>query len=80
MEWTTITALIARHSLTTAGGFLAAHGLFPDGTTSEGFVGAGMTILGVAWSVWQKADHAKIVAELEASLDYWRDKKTAPSK
>jgi hypothetical protein len=36
-----------------------------------------MTLLGVAWSIWQKADHAKIMAELEASLDYWRNKKTA---
>lgn len=80
MDWTTIGALIARHALTTAGGYLAAHGLLPSGTTSETFVGAGMTILGVAWSVWQKADHAKIVAELNAALDYWRNKKTAPNK
>lgn len=80
MNWTTIVTLIARHSLTTAGGYLAAHGLLPDGTTSEGFVGAGMTILGIAWSVWQKADHARIVAELKGALDYWRDKKTIPSK
>jgi hypothetical protein len=80
MNWTTIGALIARHSLTTFGGYLAANGLLPDGTTMESFVGAGMTILGVAWSVWQKADHAKMVAKLQGALDYWRDKKTAPSK
>jgi hypothetical protein len=80
MDWTAIATLIARHSLTSAGVWLAGHGLLPDGTTAEGFVGAGMTLLGIAWSIWQKADHAKIVAELEASLDYWRNKKTAPSK
>ena len=80
MDWTTIATLIARHSLTTAGGWLAAHGFLPDGTTTQSFVGAGMTLLGVAWSVWQKADHAKIVAELKASLEYWQNKKTAPSK
>ncbi len=80
MEWTTIATLTARHSLTTAGGYLLSHGLLPDGTTVEGFVGAAMTVLGVAWSVWQKADHAKMVAELQGALNYWRDKKTAPSK
>jgi hypothetical protein len=80
MDWTTIGALVARHALTTAGGWLAANGFLPDGTTAQTFVGAGMTLLGVAWSVWQKADHAKIVAELKASLEYWQNKKTAPSK
>ena len=76
MDWTTIATLVARHSLTTFGGYLAHAGFLPDGTTTEGFVGAGMTLLGVAWSVWQKADHAKIVAELKTSLEYWRNKKT----
>ena len=80
MDWTTIAALAARHSLTSAGVWLAGHGLLPDGTTTEGFVGASMTLLGVAWSIWQKADHAKLVDELESSLDYWRSKKTAPGK
>jgi hypothetical protein len=74
MDWTTIAALVARHALTTAGGWLAASGFLPTGTTPEAFVGAGMTLLGVAWSIWQKADHAKIVAELKASLEYWRNK------
>jgi hypothetical protein len=81
MDWTTIGALIARHSLTTAGGWLAANGFLPDGTTIESFVGAGMMLVGVAWSWWQKADHARVVAELESALDYWRNKKSAaPTK
>jgi hypothetical protein len=76
MDWTTIGALIARHSLTTAGGWLAANGFLPSGTTTEAFVGAGMTLLGVVWSVWQKADHAKVVAELEAALSHWQARGT----
>ena len=80
MDWTTIGTLVARHALTTAGGWLAAHGFLPDGTTAQAFVGAGMTLLGIAWSVWQKADHARVTAELKVALDYWQNKKTTPSK
>jgi hypothetical protein len=80
MDWTTIATLIARHSLTTAGGWLAANGFLPTGTSMEAFVGAGMTLLGVAWSVWQKADHAKVMDELRASLDYWQNKKSEQNR
>jgi hypothetical protein len=49
MDWQTIGGLVARHTLTTAGGWLAAHGyLASDGVS--GFVGAGMIVLGIAAS------------------------------
>jgi hypothetical protein len=75
MDWTTIGTLLARHTLTTAGGWLVANGFLPDGMTAESFVGAGMVIAGVAWSWWQKAGHAQAIAELKAAADYWRNKK-----
>ena len=63
MDWQTIGGLVARHALTTAGGWLAAHGyLASDGIT--GFVGAGMVLVGVAASSWQKRGQAASVAEL----------------
>jgi hypothetical protein len=79
MNWTTISALIARHALTTAGGWFAANGFLPDGTTVESFVGAGMVIAGVAWSWWQKQGHAAALAAAKNAADYWRNKKTAPA-
>jgi len=63
METQTILALIARHGLTTAGGFLAAHGYLGSSTTEQ-FVSAGMVFAGVGWSWWQKYGHAAVVAEL----------------
>jgi hypothetical protein len=74
MDWTTIVTLLARNSLTTLGGYLAANGFLPDGTTAESFVGAAMVLLGVAWSWWQKADHAAAIAALETSLGFWKAK------
>ena len=63
MDWKTIGGLIARHALTTAGGWLTAHGyLASDGIT--GFVGAGMVLVGVAASWWQKRGQAATAAEL----------------
>jgi len=76
MDMTTIGSLIARHFLTTAGGWLAANGFLPNGTTTESFVGAGMVIIGVGWSWWQKVGHAKAIAELNKALSYWQAKGT----
>jgi hypothetical protein len=76
MDSTTLAALIARHSLTTLGGYLAAQGLLPDGTTTEGFAGAGMVIGAVAWSYCQKTGHADLVAEMESALEYWKARGT----
>lgn len=76
MDWTTIATLLARHSLTTLGGYLALHNLLPDGTSAEQFVGDAMVVLGVAWSVWQKSDHAAAITALETSLGFWKAKAT----
>jgi hypothetical protein len=63
MDLTTMGGLVARHALTTFGGYLAAHGYLASGGTNE-FVGAGMVVIGVAWSWWQKQGQAAIEAEL----------------
>ena len=63
MDWQTIGGLVARHTLTTAGGWLAAHGyLASDGVS--GFVGAGMILLGIAASWWQKRGQAATLSEI----------------
>jgi hypothetical protein len=63
MDWQTIGGLVARHTLTTAGGWLAAHGyLASDGVS--GFVGAGMILIGIAASWWQKRGQAATMTEL----------------
>jgi opacity protein-like surface antigen len=55
MDKTTILGLLARHFLTAAAGWLAAHGLLgPDPSATEAFVGAGMLVAGVGWSAYQK--------------------------
>lgn len=55
MDWSTIGALIARHALSAAAGTLATHGLIgSDPSATEAFVGAGMLLVGVGWSAWQK--------------------------
>ena len=44
---------LARHLLTTAGGAMAAsYGI--DGATLEAVIGAVLTLVGFAWSVWDK--------------------------
>jgi hypothetical protein len=63
MDWQTIGGLVARHTLTTTGGWLAAHGyLASDGVSA--FVGAGMVLLGIAASWWQKRGQAAAMTEL----------------
>jgi hypothetical protein len=63
MDWQTIAGLIARHALTSIAGVLVAHGYLQSSAT-EGFIGAGMLIAGVAWSWWQKSGQAALAAEL----------------
>jgi hypothetical protein len=54
-----ILAALARHFLTTAGGFLVAHGYLQSSQTAD-FIGGGMVLLGVAWSWWQKTGQAQV--------------------
>lgn len=63
MDLKTILSLIARHGLTTLGGTLATHGYLGSGNVEQ-FVGAGMIILGVGWSWWQKSGQAAVSAKL----------------
>lgn len=58
-----ILAGIVRHGLTSLGGALVAGGYMESSQTAA-FVGAGMTIAGVAWSWWQKDGQRKVVAIL----------------
>ena len=44
---------IARHLLTIAGGFLVAQGTI-DAAGVETLIGAGVAIVGVVWSIWDK--------------------------
>jgi len=68
MDSTTILGLIARHGLTSAAGFLAAHGLIgPDPSATEAFVSAGLLFLGIAWSWWQKSGKVLVDAQLAKS-------------
>lgn len=59
-----IAAGIIRHGLTTAGGYLMASGVIHGQGGVQAFVAAGMVIIGVAWSYWQKVGQAKAMAEL----------------
>ncbi len=63
MNWQMIGGMLARHALTTAGGFLAAHG-YLGSTTSEQFIAAGMVFVGVALSWWQKTGQVLVAAQL----------------
>lgn len=47
-----------RHALTTAGGYLVGAG-YLDAAQTETFVGGGMALFGVAWSIYQKHRSAK---------------------
>ena len=44
---------VVRHLLTAAGGYLVAQGAL-DAAAAETLVGAGVSIVGVVWSVWDK--------------------------
>lgn len=52
MNWEALGGLI-RHALTTLGGVAVAKG-YIDESTMAGGVGAIMTLLGIAWSLWAK--------------------------
>jgi len=56
-------ALLVRHGLTAAAGFLVTHGVMSDSGTQE-FIGAGMAAAGIAWSWWQKSGHAAVAADI----------------
>jgi hypothetical protein len=62
--WTPILAGIARHALTTAGGALVTDGVIQSSQTND-FVGAGMVMLGIGWSWWNKSGHAQVAAALK---------------
>lgn len=47
-----------RHILTFGGGFLASNGIITDGQV-EMAVGAVVTLVGIAWSAWDKHNTAK---------------------
>lgn len=53
-----------RHGLTTAAGGLVTYGIIHSSQTDE-VVSAGMLLLGIAWSVWQKYGQAKAMALLK---------------
>lgn len=59
-----ILAGIARHALTTAGGMLVTDGVMQNSDVN-GFVGAGMVILGVAWSWWNKRGQALMADQIK---------------
>lgn len=76
MDMSTLFSLIARHLLSGAGVWLAAHGLVcatgcsPGQITAEQFVGAGMALVAVLWSVWQKWGQAIVAAQLARLKDH----------
>lgn len=49
---------VARHVLTAAGGALATAG-YLDASQAQGFAGALLTLVGIAFSVWDKRHRAK---------------------
>lgn len=44
---------LIRHLLTFGGGYLVTKGYFDD-ATMQSVVGAAMTLIGAAWSIWAK--------------------------
>jgi len=46
-----------RHVLTFGGGFLVANGAVTD-ADAQAIIGALVTLIGVAWSIWQKRQAA----------------------
>ena len=61
---TPLLAGIARHALTTAGGALVTSGVINSGEV-QGFVGAGMVLLGIAWSWWNKKGQAMMADQVK---------------
>jgi hypothetical protein len=59
-----ILAGLARHALTSLGGYLVASGAISSSQVDT-FVGAGLMIAGVLWSWWQKVGQAKVAALLQ---------------
>jgi hypothetical protein len=59
-----ILAAIARHGLTALGGVLVTDGVMQQGDVT-GFVGAGMVLLGIGWSWWQKRGQAQVADGLK---------------
>lgn len=59
-----ILAGMARHALTALGAVLVNDGVIQQGDIT-GFVGAGMVIVGVAWSWWQKRGQAQVAEGLK---------------
>lgn len=67
-----VAAGFVRHALTTAGGALVAHGLLQASCAQTAigcidvgqFVGAGMVLVGMAWSYYHKTGEAQIKATL----------------
>lgn len=53
----TIVSAILRHVLTAAGGVAVARGYLDSGTL-ETAVGAVLTLVGLAWSIWDKKANA----------------------
>lgn len=66
MDQTTqaIAAGIVRHLLTSLAGMIAAAGYMQSSETEQ-FVGAGMFLVGIAWSWWQKSGQAEVSAALK---------------
>lgn len=62
--FTPILAGIARHALTTAGGALVTDGVIQSSDVS-GFVGAGMVLLGIGWSWWNKRGQALMADQIK---------------
>lgn len=62
VDLSTIIQLIVRHVLTSVGLWLAGHG-YLDSSAVQGFVGAGMMIGGILWSIGQKDGVAWLGAE-----------------
>jgi hypothetical protein len=62
VDLSTIFQLIVRHVLTSAGFWLAGHG-YLDSSAVQGFVGAGLILWGIGWSVLQKNGVVFLAAE-----------------
>jgi len=61
-----IGAGIVRHALTAAAGVLVTDG-YLQSSQEQQFIGAGVFLVGIAWSWWQKSGQAKVKAQLDAA-------------
>jgi len=79
MDYSTIFGLVARHSLSTAAGWLAGHGfLAADGSMTEAFIGVGLALGAGAWSWWQKNGKVLVDAQLAKQRGIHPDAVKAP--